>query len=278
MNKKNLFELYEKIYFHEMEIREKLVGRVQVNFALLATGYAVLSYMIRMVDYSQPYVIIGWFYAAVLTCVCFSCFCVNHLIRAFWGNVYSCMPTACDIDEYRTGLQNHNLQIKEYNLTYPDHKQPKIKVNKCVEKYIYEQVRDCTSHNTAINDKRSAHIHHSFRWILFSSIPFIFSSVIFISGDLDVSSPTKETLIRNTSQLEELHRLTLALESLERSIYNTTDKEIIMSKRTPPPPPPPPKAPAPRNVIQRETPAQVPEPRDVIQSDAPPKTENKNEQ
>ncbi|WP_141341318.1 hypothetical protein [Vibrio harveyi] len=262
MNKKNLFELYEKIYFHEMEIREKLVGRVQVNFALLATGYAVLSYMIRMVDYSQPSVVIDWFYAAVLACVCCSFFCINHLIRAFWGNVYRCMPTACEIDEYKTELKNHNLQIEEYNLANPDNIQPKNKVNKCVEKYIYEQVRDCTSHNTTINDQRSAHIHHSFRWILFCSVPFIFSSLIFISGDLDVSSPTKETLIRNTSQLEELQRLTVALGNLERSICKPTDKEIIVSKRTPPPPPPPPKAPEPRNVIQHDVPA---------------KAENKNE-
>ena len=32
MNKQSLYELYEKTYFHEMEVREKLVGRAQKRF------------------------------------------------------------------------------------------------------------------------------------------------------------------------------------------------------------------------------------------------------
>ncbi|CAH7178988.1 hypothetical protein VCHA39O220_340007 [Vibrio chagasii] len=40
-----------KRHIYEMEVREKMVGRVQINFALIATGFAILSYMVKMTVY-----------------------------------------------------------------------------------------------------------------------------------------------------------------------------------------------------------------------------------
>lgn len=253
MNKNKLFELYEKTYFHEMEIREKLVGRVQINFALIATGYAVLSYMIRMLDFSQNHVVIGSFIVATATCIGLSSFCVRHLIKAFWGNEYEGIPTGKDIDEYREKMAVYKSEIESYNAENPETKAPEFDVDKCVEDYVYSKFRDCSSHNTNVNDRRSAHIHHSFRWLLRSSIPFIIATLFFIVGNLDVSSPRKETLILNNSLNENLEKIVILLEQ-NNCNTNCLKGENMSEHKGNPPPPPPPTEPPSRRVIQNDNP------------------------
>ncbi|MFA0730444.1 hypothetical protein, partial [Vibrio sp. 10N.222.48.A4] len=88
MDKQRLFELYEKLYFHEMEVREKITGRVQVTFALVATGYTILSYMLRMLDFTSNKFAVSTFVICTAVTFLISFGCLYYLIRAFWGNTY----------------------------------------------------------------------------------------------------------------------------------------------------------------------------------------------
>lgn len=253
MDKNRLFELYEKTYFYEMEVREKLVGRVQINFALIATGFAVLSYMVRMLDFSHNHVVIGLFILSVLFSIGLAGFCVYHLVKAFWGNEYEGIPTGLEIDNYREEMVVYKSQIDVYKKENLDTSMSDVDVDEHVYNFIYGKFRDCSTHNTKINDLRSAHIHHSFRWLLRTAIPFICASLFFIAGDLDVSSPRKETPIFNKSLNENLGKIIQLLEQNKSSITN--DKEEAMSEhQSTPPPPPPPTEPMPRKVIQNDNP------------------------
>ncbi|EHT4943698.1 hypothetical protein VV99796_03495 [Vibrio vulnificus] len=247
MNKQSLYELYEKTYFHEMEVREKLVGRVQINFALIATGFAVLSYMVRMLDFEQNHPVIGIFILSVLASLVLVTFCIRHLVKAFWGNEYEGMPIANEIDKYRIELLEHAERIKTYNTQYPEEAQPEVDVEQEVSNFVYNKFRDCSSHNTKVNDVRSEHVHKSFGWLLYSSIPFLVASLLFVVGNLDVSSPRKETPIINTTLNQQLTAIAASLEQLNQS------QGVIMSNKTPPPPPPPAQPPS-RRVIQNDQP------------------------
>ncbi|MGF1899470.1 hypothetical protein [Aliivibrio sifiae] len=252
MNKKNLYDLYEKTYFHEMEVREKLVGRVQINFALVATGYAILSYMVRMLDFEQNPVVIGLFIISVSICLVLSFYCIRRLVKAFWGNEYQGMPTGLEIDDYRTQLVSHKLKIDNYNAEYLDATQPEINVDEMVADFVYNQFRDCSTHNTKINDSRSFNIHKSFGWLLYCSIPLFIASSLFIIGNLDVSSPRKETPISNKSLTEQFVNITTVLETINESIGDL--KGVKMTEYKTPPPPPPPSQPQPRRVIESDQP------------------------
>ncbi|WP_318472552.1 hypothetical protein [Photobacterium leiognathi] len=247
MNKQSLYELYEKTYFHEMEVREKLVSRVQINFALIATGFAVLSYMIRMLDFEQNHYVIGVFILSVLTSLILAIFCVGHLVKAFWGNEYEGMPIANEIDAYRIKLLKYAEEIKSYNTQYPEKIQPEVDVDQEVGNFVYNKFRDCSSHNTKVNDIRSVHVHKSFGWLLYSSIPFLIACSLFVVGNLDVSSPRKETPIVNMTLNKQLATIAASLEQLNQS------QGVTMSNKTPPPPPPPAKPPS-RHVIQDNKP------------------------
>lgn len=223
MDKNRLFELYEKTYFHEMEVREKLVGRVQINFALMATGFAILSYMIRMLDFSGNHVVIGLFIVSILFCISLSFFCIYHLVKAFWGNEYEGIPTGRDIDNYREKMVVYKSEIESYNNENPETKVPEIDVDRYVYSFIYDKFRDCSSHNTEVNDRRSDHIHDSFRWLLRTAIPFICASLFFIAGDLDISSPRKETQILNNTLNDKLDKIIQLFDQGKSTINN--DKE-----------------------------------------------------
>ncbi|MGF1788694.1 hypothetical protein L4D00_23135 [Photobacterium swingsii] len=254
MRKEKLFDLYEKLYFHEMEVREKIVGRVQVNFALVATGYTIISYMVRMLDFEQNQYLINTFFFLVVLSLLLSGFCLNDLIRAFWGNEYQGIPSPLETDKYREEVLVHSAAITKYNADYPDNTQPAVNSEELVTDYLYGKYRDCSAHNTEANDIRSARIHHSFKWLLISAVPFILASMVFIGGNLDVSSPRKETPISDKLVAQELSKLTLLITELEKTIIPEAKEEITMSDNKGHTPPQPPSQPTPRRVIENDQP------------------------
>ena len=216
MNKEKLFELYEKSYFHEMEVRERITGRVQVTFALVATAYTILSYMLRMIDFEARLQAVILFFILTLFSFLISFVSIYNLIQAFWGSTYHGLPTAKETDEYRTQLLNHNIAIEEYNNTYPHNQQSALDVDQSVTDYLYEKFRDCSTHNAKINDKRSKWIYQAFRWLLWASVPIILACITFIGFDLDTSSPRKESAIISESITESLDSIKLELKKLNR--------------------------------------------------------------
>ncbi|MCD9493374.1 hypothetical protein [Photobacterium carnosum] len=250
MNKKNLNDLYEKMYFHEMEVREKLVGRVQINFALIATGFAIISYMVRMLDFEQNRWIIVFFILSILISLVLSIFCIRYLVKAFWGNEYEGMSTALEIDTYRRELLEYAEKTKTYNSQYPKEAQPEVNVDQYISDFVYNKFRDCSSYNTIVNDRRSKYVHESFGWLLYSSIAFLIAGSLFVIGNLDVSSPIKETPIINATLNKQLTAIAVSLEQI-----NQSKGVIIMTNKTPPPPPP--AKPPSRRVIQKDQPEKI---------------------
>lgn len=215
-----------------MEVREKLIGRVQLNFALLAALLSCVSYMVRMVDFQQKTLVIITFFILTSLIIILSFFCLTHLFKAFWGNEYKGMPSPIETDNFRDELLEHKQSIDEYNTKYPDNFQEEVVVNNSMKTYLYQHYRDCATHNTIINDTRSSHIHHSFKWLLLLAIPFVLSSIVFISGNLDVSSPRKETPIIDKSASKNLHDINKNLVVLNKSLV-TFSKSVNESITNP---------------------------------------------
>lgn len=254
MNKERLFELYEKLYFHEMEVRERITGRVQITFALVATGYTILSYMLRMLDCTVIRSAIMTFTISTGLTFVLSFVCLYFLVRAFWGNTYKGMPSPIKTDEYREKLIAHKKEIEEYNASYQSNKQPEIDVDALVSAHLYQKFRDCSTHNTEINDRRSQQIHKAFKWLLFSSIPMFVSSITFIAYDLDVSSPRKETSIIDSSVATELDGIKKTLEALNLSLKQGVKIVPEAEDNYVPPPPPPPQEPDARPLVENDRP------------------------
>lgn len=236
MDKQRLFELYEKLYFHEMEVREKITGRVQVTFALVATGYTILSYMLRMLDFTYNKLALGIFIVCTIITFIISIGCLFYLIRAFWGNTYNGMPSPKETDDYRKNLVIYRHHIAQYNIDYPQNKQPEIIVDDYISEHLYNKFRDCSTHNTTVNDRRSRQVYESFKWLLFASAPMFIASVTFIVCDLDVSSPRKETPIVDQSVVNSLNEIKNELVIFTNLYKGNQEMPEVEDNYVPPPP------------------------------------------
>lgn len=216
MQQEDLDRLYEKIHFHELEVKEKLSTRIQLAFAIIFTYYTVIAYMLRMLDYNESAVHIAHFLALISLSLIVSAPSTFFIIRAFWGNSYLWLCTANDINIYNQELEKHKLEIEAYNNTYqqdfPEHIQEVPNVPQRSRENIRKQFITCATQNSTVNEKRSHNIHYSFKWMLFSAIPFMIACVYFVALDLDVSSPRKASLVDNQPLIMELKEIKKALE------------------------------------------------------------------
>ncbi|HEP1897484.1 TPA: hypothetical protein VCC33_003308 [Kluyvera cryocrescens] len=191
MSQEKLFDLYEKVYFSEIENKDKLHTRVQTIFSLIVIEVTVLTYLAKNTSLENVpclsiiviLLTIGSFFMVI-----YSCF---RLQKAFWGNAFRYLPTPNDINTYR-------LELIEYEKTFIDYcNKNKIKYenehnpdNK-IQEYIAKELMECTSWNIKKNEDRSSEIFESTKIFFCSLVPLLIAVIIFLSADLDSASPRK---------------------------------------------------------------------------------------
>ncbi|EGR1858772.1 hypothetical protein D3O62_08195 [Vibrio cholerae] len=254
MNKKALFKLYRELYFHEMDVKERLVARTQISFAIVVTAFTIISYMVRMLDFTSNCYAVSFFIVFVSISTLILVASLWFLINSFSWRSYRGIPSPSQTDQYRTELLEHRDALVAYNTANPDNKQEVYDVDEVMEAFLYENFKICSTHNTEVNDGRSGYARDGFKWVLTALAPLAIASSIFILADLDTSSPRKEFLIRDSNVANKLDLLAAQFELL-KSENPKFKQETIMSneKNVAPPPPSMPTAPEPRN-IKSETP------------------------
>ena len=275
MKEPNISEHFERYYFHELEVKEKLTNRVQMSFALLVGEYTVLSYMLRTVDYSQDIRVLVLFGISIILTIWFSGISVKHLLKAFHGNEYSGIPSPTETEEYRQKLIRHKAEIEEYNQANPNNRQPITDVAEQLDSYLYGKYEKCCSKNIEVNSSRMDFIHDAIKWLLRSAIPLVASCLIFIVVDLDSASPRKSAEINDKQVADAILLLNSTLKTIQpkkeiepcmmikthhlhrHPCRNNQETELLSKMKShqqekmmkdedqkpPPPPPPPPSEP-----------------------------------
>ncbi len=224
MENKELLVVFEKMYLQENEIKEKITIRVQIVFTLILAVIAVSSYMLRMLDFSQyahvAYAIISLAFG-FYSFLSISCF---YAIKAFWGNTFKQVPPAMEVRGYCNALRHYNSEKSKIDF---DGEPELIDVKGEVESYLCDAYEECATHNSELNQVRSRRVHLSFKWLLFSLAPLSLSGVLFVSFDMDVSSPRKNFQVIDKYVGDQLSGLN---KSLDRIVKKTEElKEIAMS-------------------------------------------------
>lgn len=240
-------------YYHELDSRDRIFSRLQLNFAIYASVIALLAYMVRMIDYSSSCVAITLFFVGLSAGAALLAWSIFYTVVALTGYEYKTLPKSDELIRYEDELKQHAESLKEYNLKYkqevkvPD---PDVALNK----YISGAFSKCIDHNYAINEFRRQAVRKSIWSMVNASIPVIFSALLFVIFDLDASSPRKVSVSFNEGK-----PLINALDRVQRSIsvISTTaskKEKTAMSheedhpnnaqqQNVPPPPPPEPKQP-----------------------------------
>ncbi len=208
-----LCELYEKLYFHEIEAREHLSARVQVPLAITVSLIGVLAFMLMNFDQELcglPAFIFLFFLvlsaAALIVAIFF-------LIKSWWNHEYSFLPSAAETEKYRQTLIN----------TYTPYDNGNDLTEEYLNNYLCNYFIECSTINTHCNDKRSIYLHKAngalIITVLLAAVAFLF----FYVGGLDKNQHSKPMEVS----------IVQPIEVKEASMPDDKKKE-------PPPPPPPP--------------------------------------
>jgi len=192
MNKKDLFRLYEKLYFHEIDMRENLSARLQIPLAILVVLIGFIAYMLRNISPTPINAIFMAFLLFYCLCIVFIVLGILFLVRSWLGYEYTFLPSAKDTEDYRA------LLIE----TYKSYENSDELVQKYMMEYIYRYFIECSSTNTVNNDNRSMNLHYARISIICSLVLAFIAFIPFHFGGIDRASLSTPTDVRVVEPIE----------------------------------------------------------------------------
>jgi hypothetical protein len=217
MDKESLFNLYEKIYFHEIEVREKLTGRLQLPLAILVGELGLIGYMLNnKAEVSFSYYVCTFWSFYILSCVSVLV-AIYFFIRSWYGYEYSFIPSPSAMDGYR-------CQLIEF---YKDDEEKDTLVKNALKDFLYDYYAKCSSKNTDNNDKRSILLHRTSTFLIASVMLLFFSFIPFYFGNFDKSKRPQAVLISAPIELAESKAfIQQSVDFLNKKIKTLKTKEI----------------------------------------------------
>jgi hypothetical protein len=170
-------KLYEKLYFHEVDARDKVVARLQISMAILFSILSVFAILVKAVDIHIVGSLNLWFYGFLGLSVILFLKSFIYFVGAFYNHGYSFMPSPLRMEDYRQELINH----------YEPYEGSENYVDEEFTKFIYDYFNKCTSANVIVNDLRSYKVHMCNRYLIFTVAPLLVSFLIFTFSDMDGS-------------------------------------------------------------------------------------------
>lgn len=248
MEKKDVFQLYEKLYFHEIDSREKLNSRLQTPLTLIVLFVGVLAFLLQNYGHQGFSVAAILFSALVVLSVAALASAAFFFVKSWYNNTYSFLPSAQDTENYRQTL------IKFYE-PYENGEQL---ASEHFSDYLMSYYVRYSSANTECNDRRSIYLHKTnSALIVTAAIAFLAFLALFF-GDLDKANIKKATEVSVVNPSVPIGG------NMSNQPKNDQPQKVIL----PPPPPPPP----PRRIREG---VEVVKPKDVVPTQPGGKTDGK---
>ncbi len=181
MQKKQVIELYEKLYFHEIETREKLNSRLQIPLTIIISIVGLLSFLLQNYEhksYSTAEII---FLISIAITFSILISAIFFFIRSWYNYTYSFLPTACETEEYRNKL----IEM------YQPYSEDVDLASKYFTEFLMRSYVECSSINTRNNDLRLLNLHKTNRQIVYTVAIAFISFLAFFLGNLEKDQSTK---------------------------------------------------------------------------------------
>lgn len=238
---KSIFlETIKESYYYELETRNAIFGRLQLNLAIYTAFFAVIAYMVRVVDYKSDSALIFIFYFFTLSCLYMVSISAYFSYKTLTRIEYKLIPTADRLNEKYKSFVKHEEEMVQYNKDHNQNSLVPCRELKMSE-YLLNSYSICSSHNSNINEKRRQWNQKALVFLVLSSMPLAIAASIFAICDLDASSPRKEIAIQNVSQNSKLNAINETLleisKKIEPSLY--TEESTMCDEENDKVPPPP---------------------------------------
>jgi len=192
MKKEKALDFYEKLYFSEIENKDKIHTRAQADFGLMGITVTILTYLAKNTSYEDHFILAVIVF--ILTLLSFFLVLRSSILLkgVIWGNEFKYCPAPKEMHSYHQNLINYEVTYKDYcntnGLTYENDHDPDDKL----WEFIHQEIRECASWNSNINETRSIKLYESTKFLVWSWIPLIVAVIIFLLADLDAASPRKQ--------------------------------------------------------------------------------------
>ncbi|WAG77880.1 hypothetical protein LMK08_21325 [Metapseudomonas furukawaii] len=146
--KSDIIEFYEKLYFHEAEVKEQISQRLQIPSVVVISIISLYGVLLQGMQVERLGLWHVAFFILLIVSLRFSIVAMMASIRALSGHSYAFLPPAEEIESYRAKL------IDTYK-NYPDQKLEE----KYFSDYLVAKYSKCASHNSKVNDARSGLVY-----------------------------------------------------------------------------------------------------------------------
>lgn len=248
MEKKEIFQLYEKLYFHEIDSREKLNSRLQTPLTLIVSFVGILAFLLQHYGHQGFSVAAILFAFLIILSAATLAVAIVFFIKSWYNNTYLFLPSAQDTENYRQSL------IK----LYKPYKSGAQLASEYFSNYLMEYYVRYSSANTECNDRRSIYLHKTNGALILTAVVAFLAFLAFFFGDLDKANIKKATEVSITNPIE-----------LIGGNMPNQPKNVYLQKTTPPIPPPPP---PPREIREG---VEVVKPKNVVPTQPGSKTNEK---
>lgn len=175
MNRDDRHQLYEKLYFHELDRRDKISSRLSLPFAVIVATVGLQSFMLNAAAKPYDELLSSAFWALFISSVVALAAGVWFFRKAWFGHTDKLLPTASAIEAYQAEL------IK----TYKDYQDQDSLVSNHFDDFLFDYYMQFSSDNAINNDRRSYNIYRS-TVALTTAILLAFAAVVpFFIGNLE---------------------------------------------------------------------------------------------
>lgn len=220
MEKKDVFQLYEKLYFHEIDSREKLNSRLQTPLTLIVSFVGVLAFFLQNYGHQGfSFAAILFSFLLILSAISLT-LATTFFVKSWYNNTYSFLPSAQDTENYRQSL------IK----LYESYKNCSQLASDYFSDYLMKNYICCSAANTECNDRRSIYLHKTNGALVVTAAIAFLAFLAFFFGHLDKAN------IKKTTEISVVNPVTLI-----GGTMSTPQKNSPPEMAPPPPAPPPPR-------------------------------------
>jgi hypothetical protein len=160
MNKKEMLSLCERMYYHELDAREKQIPRLQLTFALLTAAVSALGYLILKqgeIGLAAHHPMLSALIIVAGASSIGPCsLAIWNFHKAAWGYRYQCIPTAAAVMKYRD----------ECDRTLEDYPDREDLAAEYFHDFLVTYLADAASTNALINQGRYEYQHRTTTFII----------------------------------------------------------------------------------------------------------------
>ena len=172
-----LRQLYEKLYFLEVEARDKILGRLQLSLTLLLAVGGAVVFLFQNFDYQTGIwtLLRGAFMLFFSGGIVVLVIAAGFFVKAFHNPSYRFLPDSGETARYKARLEE----------IYKEYEQRLQLVSEALDEYITGYYIDYGAFNTKVNDRRAAYLHSCNGAIIAAAVLLMLAYLAFYFGDLD---------------------------------------------------------------------------------------------